>query len=104
MARILKDPRIQKVVEILTNLVTDMTDEQIRRVCKMIRPIDSYELINSRIPPLANRYYDRAFNAYSKAVKEKNLDSCDYLRNECDRRFEILRTIMNALSKNRAKC
>jgi hypothetical protein len=104
MARTPKDPRIQQVVEIISNLETEIPDEQIRRVCKMIRPIDSYELIKSRIPALANRYYDRAFRAYSKAVNEKNLDSFDSLRNECDRRMEIVWTVMTTLSKNRAKC
>ena len=104
MARTPKGPRIQKVVEILNNLETEIPDEQIRRVCKMIRPIDSYKLIKSRIPALANRYYDRAFRAYSKAVHEKALDSFDDLRNECDRRMEIVWAVMNALSKNRPDC
>jgi hypothetical protein len=103
MARTPKDPRIQQVVEILSNLETEIPDEQIRRVCKLISSIDSIELIKSRIPALANRYYDRAINAYSKAIREKDLKSCDYLRNECDRRRQIVMAIIIAHSKSFSK-
>jgi len=99
MPRLSKDPNVQELVEILSDMESERSPEDIRAICRKVRKIDGLALINSRIRPLADKHYDRWLREYKKAVAKKDGMECDHCRDECDKWRKVSEVIINTIVK-----
>ena len=99
MPRSSRDPKVQELVDILSDMDSEQSTEDIRRICRQIRKIDGTNLLYSRIRPLADKHYSHWLKAYEKAIVSKDSEECDHCRDECDKWLKISRTICDVLEK-----